>query len=313
MRKIFFILSLLVSIQYSNSQNVNNVFCDAADLVCLANNGATSFNFTSINSCASKKLFYQFKTISTVGASIGSFTTSVSSSYKLYGPFEDLGAGCAQLNDVGISPVFTSSNSTSHTITHSVAPSSTYILEVTMSQCTGTINFSMTREATCETNLTCQDCIKSFMPTPGKYVVSAWVKKEGSAPLDTNYTTARLRVSCPSVGGSTAYFTPSGQVIDGWQRIEGVYVIPPAASNFELKLEVTSGVFLFDDIRFFPYDGSMMSYVYDPINLRLVAELDERNYAKIYEYDEEGKLIRVKKETEKGVMTIQENRENTKK
>jgi hypothetical protein len=42
-----------------------------------------------------------------------------------------------------------------------------------------------------------------------------------------------------------------------------------------------------------------------------VAELDERNYATLYEYDEEGKLIRVKKETEKGIMTIKENKNNT--
>jgi len=52
----------------------------------------------------------------------------------------------------------------------------------------------------------------------------------------------------------------------------------------------------------------MKSYVYDPISKKLVAELDERNYATFYEYDEEGKLIRVKKETEKGIKTIQENR-----
>ena len=54
----------------------------------------------------------------------------------------------------------------------------------------------------------------------------------------------------------------------------------------------------------------MKSYVYDPVTLRLVAELDERNYASIYEYDEEGKLVRIKKETERGVMTISENRNN---
>ena len=59
------------------------------------------------------------------------------------------------------------------------------------------------------------------------------------------------------------------------------------------------------------YLGSMITYVYDPITLRLMAEMDERNYAKIYEYDEEGKLIRVKKETEKGIMTIQQTNENT--
>ena len=39
----------------------------------------------------------------------------------------------------------------------------------------------------------------------------------------------------------------------------------------------------------------MKSYVYDPINLRLMAELDENNYATFYEYDAEGGLIRMKK------------------
>jgi hypothetical protein len=42
-----------------------------------------------------------------------------------------------------------------------------------------------------------------------------------------------------------------------------------------------------------------------------MAELDENNYATFYEYDLEGGLIRVKKETEKGIFTIQETRSNT--
>ena len=52
----------------------------------------------------------------------------------------------------------------------------------------------------------------------------------------------------------------------------------------------------------------MKSYVYDPVSLRLMAELDENNYAAFYEYDDDGTLIRVKKETEKGIMTIKETR-----
>ena len=55
----------------------------------------------------------------------------------------------------------------------------------------------------------------------------------------------------------------------------------------------------------------MKSYVYDPVNMRLSAELDERHFATFYEYDEEGKLKRLKKETEKGVMTIQETKSNS--
>jgi hypothetical protein len=39
-----------------------------------------------------------------------------------------------------------------------------------------------------------------------------------------------------------------------------------------------------------------------------MAELDENNYATFYEYDDEGTLTRVKKETEKGIKTIRETR-----
>jgi len=54
----------------------------------------------------------------------------------------------------------------------------------------------------------------------------------------------------------------------------------------------------------------MKSFVYNPSTQKLVAELDENNFATLYEYDDEGILIRVKKETERGVMTIKETRSN---
>jgi hypothetical protein len=44
-----------------------------------------------------------------------------------------------------------------------------------------------------------------------------------------------------------------------------------------------------------------------------MAELDENNFATFYEYDDEGSLVRVKKETERGIMTIKENRSSYKK
>jgi len=64
----------------------------------------------------------------------------------------------------------------------------------------------------------------------------------------------------------------------------------------------------FDELRFTPYNSNMKSYVYDPITLRLVAQLDENNYASFFEYDEEGTLIRTKAETKAGVKTITETR-----
>ena len=57
----------------------------------------------------------------------------------------------------------------------------------------------------------------------------------------------------------------------------------------------------------------MKSYVYDPISLKLTAVLDENNYATFYEYDQEGTLIRTKKETERGIVTISENRQSNQK
>jgi hypothetical protein len=52
----------------------------------------------------------------------------------------------------------------------------------------------------------------------------------------------------------------------------------------------------------------MKSYVYDPVSLRVVAELDANNYATFYEYDEEGTPVRTKAETQRGIQTIKETR-----
>jgi hypothetical protein len=105
------------------------------------------------------------------------------------------------------------------------------------------------------------------------------------------------------------------KLIDGWQRIEEKFTVPVSATQIIIELVNTSNSadVHFDDIRVHPFNGSMKSFVYDPVNLRLMAELDENNYATMYEYDEEGKLIRVKKETERGIMTIKESRQNSSK
>lgn len=159
----------------------------------------------------------------------------------------------------------------------------------------------------------CYDCLPTTGLEEGYYIVSAWVKKEG-APLGTvnygdNPYPPYLIIEAPS--GSLATIAPDGTypVVEGWQLIEGRFEVPPSTS-ISIELKVDDGSALFDDIRLFPADGSMKCYVYDPTNLRFVAELDERHFATFYEYDNAGKLVRVKKETERGIMTIQESRKN---
>jgi hypothetical protein len=155
----------------------------------------------------------------------------------------------------------------------------------------------------------------SFIPTTGKYIVSGWVKEVQSLqPISYTSTIAVTLTSGSSI--VTSPFVPSGVIIDGWQRILGIVEIPasldPAATiKIDLNCANNSGDCYFDDIRFFPYDGNLKSFVYDENTQRLMAELDENNYATFYEYDLEGGLVRVKKETEKGVYTIQETRSNT--
>ena len=107
-------------------------------------------------------------------------------------------------------------------------------------------------------------------------------------------------------------FKGSGQIIDGSQRVYEKFTVPDEATAITVKLiNQGSSEAFFDDIRMHPFNGNMKSFVYDPVTMRLAAELDENNYATFYEYDEEGALVRVKKETERGIKTIQESRNNT--
>ena len=120
--------------------------------------------------------------------------------------------------------------------------------------------------------------------------------------------------------------------IDGWKKITMKIQIPIDAQGKKMRMVIyktvkvngsfvdnaTSSQFqafkLFvDDIRIMPFEANMVSYVYDNINYRLMATLNANHYATFYEYDDEGNLIRTKQETEKGIKTIQESRQNIKK
>ncbi len=212
-------------------------------------------------------------------------------------------------------PTSSTNASTLQNPKHTFAKTGMYIVKLTttLNGCVST-KAQLIRVAE---QIACENCIGSFAPQPGAYVLSAWVKQEIATTDTLFYHLPQLKVYFPTTptnfGNAVYTCTPSGDIIDGWQRIETEIIVPPSALYINLQLKSIVGNCYFDDIRIFPKDASMTSYVYDPTNLRLVAELDERNYATLYEYDEEGKLIRVKKETEKGVMTIKENKNSTKK
>ena len=156
----------------------------------------------------------------------------------------------------------------------------------------------------------------SFSPLPGqKYLLYAWVKEDYLPnAMPSAYIHSGIRIGYNNNKDATAYLIarPSGPIIDGWQRIEYSFTVPVTADNIQLALlnENANTEAYFDDVRVHPFLSNAKSFVYDPSTQRLVAELDENNYATKYEYDDEGILIRVKKETERGVMTIKESRNN---
>jgi sugar lactone lactonase YvrE len=87
--------------------------------------------------------------------------------------------------------------------------------------------------------------------------------------------------------------------------------IPEGYRYIEVHLVSSNDVnTYFDDVRIHPYNSVMKTYAFNKTTQKLMAELDENNYATFYEYDGEGQLSRVKKETIKGVVTLKEVRMN---
>lgn len=159
-----------------------------------------------------------------------------------------------------------------------------------------------------------QDRAGKFAPEAGSYLVSAWVKVNESPvtspglilnptpskekqPVD-NYENAKI--TCNGVE-----LDQRSDIIDGWQQIWGAVEITNG-SALQIKLSSGATTTFFDDLRIQPFQSVMNTFVYDPESLRLAAVLDENNFATFYEYDGEGELVRTKRETENGIITLQE-------
>jgi hypothetical protein len=142
-----------------------------------------------------------------------------------------------------------------------------------------------------------------FEPQPnGKYNLSVWARATGGG-------TPAIVID----NGTPVTYTPdlSKSLIEGWYRFDISFTAPASSGTLTIKLVCqTSGAAYFDDVRIQPFTSAMVSYVYDPQTHWLLAELDNRNFATLYNYDEEGSVVQVKQETEKGVFTIKTARSN---
>jgi hypothetical protein len=147
---------------------------------------------------------------------------------------------------------------------------------------------------------------KGFEPAPNKkYIIDMWVSD--GHPYDRSINIVLTRNGLPVSLSCKA-------VVEGWKLLEGaINLSAMGAGTLTIGILPASNSINVDDVRILPFDSHLKSYVYDDKTMRLMAEIDENGFATFYEYDDEGLLVRVKKETERGVMTIKESRSSYKK
>jgi hypothetical protein len=192
-------------------------------------------------------------------------------------------------------------NTTAHTGFFSMKVPNTEYAQVFPSQ-------DLSFKTVSNTELVTRCAIPNLALIPGKkYVFSAWVKQNNATNTTLDYTEADVRITNSQSPQVTTICTPSGQIIDGWQRIEKEFIAPGQNPNTSPGFTITySRNCNYDDIRIYPAEALMKSYVYSYKDYSLMAILDENNFATFYEYDQQKQLKRTKKETERGIATIQE-------
>ncbi len=144
---------------------------------------------------------------------------------------------------------------------------------------------------------------KGYEPSPGDYIVDVWVKdnkpfNNANKAITVNFNQTAVNMTVKAS-------------VEGWKLLEGTLNIPATpTTDFTVSIlpVAGNGTVYIDDLRIHPKDAQMKTYAYDDKTLRLMAELDENAFATFYEYDNQGLLIRVKKETEKGIITLKETR-----
>ena len=153
---------------------------------------------------------------------------------------------------------------------------------------------------------------RSPTPTKQSFVLNFWAKIGNATPTEFDYKNIAAEIKV----NNTSIILPAPtktKIIEGWQQFEYIFDMPSSSTptatfSLDIKNSNPNRTVFIDDIRLQPFNSGFKTYVYDATNLRLMAELDDRNFASFYEYDSEGQLTRKKKETEQGIVTLQESK-----
>ncbi len=127
-------------------------------------------------------------------------------------------------------------------------------------------------------------------------VVRLWVKSVSGA---VNVQIGSIEKTPAQIGRSgdwrlvEAKFSPSD--FSGLSATEALSVRPTGSTPVWV-----------DDVRMVPFSSKSTCYAYDRSSLRLIAQFDESHFATIYQYDGQGRLTRLVKETERGIKTVKD-------
>jgi len=168
---------------------------------------------------------------------------------------------------------------------------------------TGLYSLKTTSTATIQIPVSSSNLIynPSVLKPAKMYLLSYWIRPTSVTGLETAYPSPGSPVFYGNASFPASYTT---NLIEQWQKVECVFRSDTAGVvNFTIPAN-----HYIDDIRICPIDGNMKAFVYHPVNEKLIATLDENNFATFFEYDQEGNLVRTKKETEKGILTLSESR-----
>lgn len=179
---------------------------------------------------------------------------------------------------------FTIDNTQSHTGLSSLNVGSAVTVRIVPKKYTGTLSFF---QNLFDFNL---DAVSGQ-----KFTYEVWVKRNGA-------------ITPPSVltNGTTTTLAKVSNTVDGWTLYRATITVN---DNSQVSFTMPAGQ-NYDDLRVFPIGANLKSYVYHPFNNNLMAILDENNNATFYEYNTRNQLVRLKKETEKGIITVTENIKN---
>jgi len=155
---------------------------------------------------------------------------------------------------------------------------------------------------------------RSFTTTPVTLVTMTKGSRTGHRGLTMQYWVASNAASPVTVTINGTTQTPVQIARAGewvlFQIVLSDATVGAMPSTFAVTMRAATGTVAVDDVRIQPTTCEATCYVYDP-GLRLAAQLDDRHFAMVYQYTSEGKLSYKSRETERGLVTIEERQYNT--